>query len=82
MGKWSNLGGKFSGGEFHRGGNFEKKMKTYKMRLQNKPIYEISSKSDNRKVVKFRGKSMTKNVRDKGGDETVLDVKWALFESS
>ena len=53
-------------------------MKTYKMRLQNKPIYEISSKSDNRKVVKFRGKSM----RDRGGDETVLDVKKALFESS
>ena len=64
MGKWSNLGGKFSGGEFHRGGEFRggilnKKMKTYKMRLQNKPIHEISCKSDNGKVVKFRGKSMT-----------------------
>ena len=31
-------------------------MKTYKMRLQNKPIYENSSKSDNGKVVKYTGK--------------------------
>ena len=54
MGKWSNLEGKFSGGEIY-GGNFEKKMKTYEMQLQNKPICEISSKSDNGKVVKYTG---------------------------
>ena len=29
------------------------------MRLQNKPIHKISSESDNGKVVKFRGKSVT-----------------------
>ena len=68
MGKWSNLGGKFSGGNFtERGGNlrgnFERKIKTYKIRLQNKPIYEISSKSDNRRVVKCRGKSMRDKKR-------------------
>ena len=30
------------------------------MRLQNKPVYEISSKSDNRKVVKFRVRGILK----------------------
>ena len=62
MGKWSNLEGKFSGkGISHRGisHKFLKKMKTYKMQLQNKPIKEMSSKSDNGKLVKFREKSMS-----------------------
>ena len=61
MGKQSNIRGKFSGGEFRMGGeiqvgNFGKKMKIYKMGLQNKRIYEISSKSNNEKVVKYTGK--------------------------
>ena len=38
-----------------RGGIFEKKMNTYEMGLQNKRIYEISSKSNNGKVVKYTG---------------------------
>ena len=47
--------GKILGGK----GGVLKKMKTYKMPMQNKPIYEISSKSDNGKVIKFRG-----NIRE------------------
>ena len=57
IGKCSNFVGGNLGGEFWR-----KKMKTYKMRLQNKPIYKISSKSEYGKVVKFRGKSMTSRL--------------------
>ena len=46
MGKWSKIGE----------GNFEKKMKTYKMPMQFKSMYEVSSKSDNGKGFKNRGK--------------------------
>ena len=51
--------GGISQGVGNLGGGFRKKMKTYKIRLQKKPIYKISSKSDNGKVVKFRGKVTT-----------------------
>ena len=54
------------------GGNFEKKMKTYKMPMQNKPIYENSSKSDNGKVVKYTGKifwgAISQGGRNLGGE--------------
>ena len=40
-------------------------MKTYKMQLQNKPIQEISSKSDNGKVVKYN--NMGKISQGRGG---------------
>ena len=38
------------------GANFEKKMKTYKFPSKNQSMQEVSSKSDNGKVVKYRGK--------------------------
>ena len=41
MGKWSNIRGKVSGEEFHRGGGIlGKKSKIYKMGLQNKRIHK------------------------------------------
>ena len=43
------------------GRNFEKKMKTYKMPTQNKSMYEVSSKSDNGKGFKNRGKIRKRN---------------------
>ena len=43
-------------------------MKTYKMRLQNKPIYKISSKSNNRKVVKYTGKIFWGKISQGGGE--------------
>ena len=49
MGKWSNLGGKFSRGEF-RGRILRKKMKTYKFPSENKYMYEVSSKSENGQI--------------------------------
>ena len=51
------LGGNFTrgGGKF-RGGILGKKMKIYKMGLQNERIYEILSKSNNGKVVKYMWK--------------------------
>ena len=53
MGKWSKIGRKFSG----RGrGISKKKMKTYKYPSKNEYMYEVSSKSENGKMVKFRGK--------------------------
>ena len=68
MGKWSNIRGKFSEGEFHReGGNFGKKIKIYKMGLQNKRIYKISSKLNNGKVVKYTGKIFCGGISQGGG---------------
>ena len=42
-------------------------MKTYKMELQNKRIYEISSKSNNGKVVKYTGKIFWGGISQGGG---------------
>ena len=42
-------------------------MKTYKMGLQNKRIYEISSKSNNGKVVKYTGKIFWGGISQEGG---------------
>ena len=50
-----------------RGGTLRKKMKTYKMRLQNKPTYEISSKSNNGKVVKYTRKIFWGKISQEGG---------------
>ena len=63
MGKWSNIrvkifwGGISQGEGGNLGGEFWKKKKTYKMGLQNKRIYKISSKSNKGKVVKYTGKN-------------------------
>ena len=43
------------GGGKNLGGNFEKKMKTYKFPSKNEYMYKVSSKSENGKMVKFRG---------------------------
>ena len=61
MGNWSNIRGKFSGWEFHRGGGnlggeFRKKKKNAYLYSKNEYMYEVSSKSENGKMVKFRGK--------------------------
>ena len=42
-------------------------MKIYKMGLQNKRIYEISSKSNNGKVVKYTGKIFWVGISQGGG---------------
>ena len=39
-----------------RGANFKKKMKAYKFPSEKEYMYEVSSKSENGKMVKFRGK--------------------------
>ena len=72
MEKWSNIRGKFFGGEFHGeggnlGGEFWEKMKIYKMGLQNKRIYEMSSKSNNGKVVKYTGENFLGGISQGGG---------------
>ena len=77
MGKWSNIRGKFSGGEFHRGeGNFGKKMEIYKMGLQNKRIYEISSESYNGKVVKYMGKIFWGGISQGGKRNFIKIEQW------
>ena len=48
-------------------GNFGKKIKIYKMVLQNKRIYIISSKSNNGKVVKYTGKIFWWGISQGGG---------------
>ena len=50
------LGGNFTGCGEIWGANFEKKLKTYKFPSKNEYMYEVSSKSENKKMVKFRGK--------------------------
>ena len=42
-------------------------MKIYKMGLQNKRTYEISSKSNNGKVVKYTGKIFWGGISQGGG---------------
>ena len=54
------------GGKF-RGGILKKKMNTYKMGLQNKCIYKISSKSNKGKVVKYTGKIFWGKISQEGG---------------
>ena len=71
MGKWSNIRGKFHREGGNLGGEFRKKMKTYKFPSKNECMYEVSSKSDIGKVVKFTG-----------NDETVLHAKMTIFETS
>ena len=73
--KWLYLGEKCSGGNFtgreekFRGGIFEKKkMNTYKIGLQNKRIYEISSKSNNGRVIKYTGKIFWGGISQDGGE--------------
>ena len=61
------LEGNFTVGGKFRGGIFEEKMNTYKMGLQYKRIYEISSKSNNGKVVKYTGKIFWGKISQGGG---------------
>ena len=56
MGKCSKIGGEFGGG-----GEFRKQIKTSQFPSQNKSIYEVSSKSDNGKGFKNRGKIRERN---------------------
>ena len=61
----------FWGGISQGGGNlgweFWEKMKIYKMGLQNKRIYEISSISNNGKVVKYTWKIFWVGISQGGG---------------
>ena len=71
MEKWSNIQGKFSGEKFHMGegnlgGEFRKKMKTYKFPSKNEYMYEVSSKSENGKMVKFREKIFWGEISQEG----------------
>ena len=50
-----------------RGGVLKKEMKTYKMPMQNKPIYDNSSKLDNGKVSKYSGKLFWEAKFHRGG---------------
>ena len=43
MGKWSKIGENFRGAKFVGGGDFEIKMRTYKLPSKNESMYEVSS---------------------------------------
>ena len=61
------LGENFTGWGEIWGGNFEKKMKTYKFPSKKEYMYEVSSKSENGKMVKFRGKIFWGGISQGGG---------------
>ena len=66
-GKISQGGGKF-GGRISK-----KKMKTYKFPSKNEYMYEVSSKSENGKMVKFRGNIFWGGGKFKGG---IFNKEW------
>ena len=72
-GKVVKYTGKIIWGDFHRGGEgnlkgeFKKKLKTYKFPSKNESMYEVSSKSDNGKVIKYTGKLFWGEISQGGG---------------